>query len=759
MLRLTVHNRIALALIVVLATGIGLSVTISHNGKQVSNVSDQLIEHQLPQLANIRRLKQLVLNFERVLYEYYATQDSARLWPEAQDIQGQIEGCIGRLDPNFDISLRNRLQENFEVSKVIAQNLNDNLASNQTSWDLARQQLESLSNLGRQSSNALSSFTKEIENQVGTIAKTSQRQVNHTTNLVISFSLLISIIAGLVAYFVNAYLSETASRRALALFPERNPNPVLNFDWNGNLKYLNNAAQNLLAQLEDGKVATVSLLTQRFITEFETAKKQQSEDVSWIEVINQRHLDYQLFLFRDLEACHLYIEDITEQVIAEETLRFQAFHDSLTELPNRRNLDLRIKKYTSESQPIHLLLTSLDRFELITSSQGYDTGDRLIQECANRLKQSLNTTYPNAELFRLDGTVFCVLIPHNFYSSPQTLFEFIQSTIQAPLQVDERLYYTTLSMGLSSYPEHGTSSLELIRNADAALIRAKKGGGDQGHVYIAKLHSNEQNWIPIETGMRQALKSNEFTLHYQAKVDSQSLSIAGSEALIRWRQKDGSMVSPGLFIPIAEQTGFITHIGNWVLETACNQLINWCDNGLKLKVSINISARSFQHRHFVSTVERIIEETGVPVELLELEITESLIMENVEHSVSTMRALKEKGLGLSIDDFGTGYSSLSYLKKFPIDTLKIDREFVKNLEHNKDDRQIVQSIIGLAKNLGLETVAEGVETTIQWEFLKSLNCDKIQGFLFSKPTDASDLLVSTKRNINAIDTPLVARPQ
>jgi len=294
-------------------------------------------------------------------------------------------------------------------------------------------------------------------------------------------------------------------------------------------------------------------------------------------------------------------------------------------------------------------------------------------------------------------------------------------------------------MGISHFPQDGSNAQEIITNGNAALNSAKTKG-DSCVSYSIALHSEEQSWLPIDAGMRQALENKEFVMYYQAKVDTQSTDIRGAEALIRWKKTDGSMMSPGIFIPVAEQTGLIIKIGQWVIEETCKQANIFKQNNQDIQLAINISARQFQHRHFLDNLKQTLAYTKADPSKIELEITESVIMENADHSIRIMKKLKDMGFALAIDDFGTGYSSLSYLKKFPIDTLKVDQEFVRNLEQDADDQSIVRAIIDLAKHLNLKTVAEGVETEAQWAFLKGLECDFIQGYLFSKPDLPSKLI-------------------
>jgi EAL domain-containing protein (putative c-di-GMP-specific phosphodiesterase class I) len=314
----------------------------------------------------------------------------------------------------------------------------------------------------------------------------------------------------------------------------------------------------------------------------------------------------------------------------------------------------------------------------------------------------------------------------------------IQGAMDEALFVNEHTYYLNLSMGYCHYPQDGNTTQGLISNGHAALNHARIIGNNV-EAYNAQLHAAEQSWLPIERGIREALEKHQFIMFYQAKVNANSGIITGAEALIRWFKEDGGMISPATFIPVAEQTGLIIQMGHWIIEQGFMQTKLYHDQGHPVQIAINISARQFQYRHFLEQLQSLINKTGVNPKDVELEITESLIMENAEHSIEIMKQLKAMGFALAIDDFGTGYSSLSYLKQFPIDSLKIDQAFVRNLEQDEDDKNIVAAIIDLAQHLNLKTIAEGVETEGQWQLLKQMKCDYIQGYYFSKPNRPEQL--------------------
>jgi EAL domain-containing protein (putative c-di-GMP-specific phosphodiesterase class I) len=316
----------------------------------------------------------------------------------------------------------------------------------------------------------------------------------------------------------------------------------------------------------------------------------------------------------------------------------------------------------------------------------------------------------------------------------------IREAMQLSFDLDGQQLFATTSIGVSLFPHDGEQSTGLLKNAGAALYRAKKGGGDQYQFYTADMHARASKQFALETSLRRAIDNEELLLHYQPRVAVDSQEITGVEALVRWQHPQLGLISPAEFIPLAEDTGLILPLGEWVLRTACRQNRIWQERGFApLRLGVNISARQFKQPHLAETVLQILAETGLAPEFLELELTESSIMDNADSAIAVLTGLKEEGITISIDDFGTGFSSLSYLKRLPIDALKIDQSFVRDVTTDPDDAALVMAIVTLAHNLRLTVVAEGVETEEQLRFLHLLRCDEVQGYLFSKPLPAEAL--------------------
>jgi diguanylate cyclase (GGDEF)-like protein/PAS domain S-box-containing protein len=433
--------------------------------------------------------------------------------------------------------------------------------------------------------------------------------------------------------------------------------------------------------------------------------------------------------------------DVTERKAHETQLEYQANYDTLTGLANRNLFQDRLSQALISARrndrSLAVLFIDLDNFKNINDSLGHDAGDLLLAQVAARLAGNVRE---GDTVARQGGDEFVLILSEIREDDDVTVVaQKILKAMSAPFDIGGRELHITCSIGIASYPKDGEDSQTLLKNADAAMYRAKELGRNNAQYYAAEMNVKAMERLVLENGLYHALERDEFLLHYQPQVDLRTGEIAGMEALVRWQHPKLGLVSPAMFIPVAEDSGLIVSLGEWVLRTACAQNKAWQLAGLKpISVAVNLSARQFRQPDLVEKVAVILDETGLDPACLELELTESLVMQDVEKTITTLGKLKAMGIKLSVDDFGTGYSSLSYLKRFPIDTLKIDQSFVRDITTDPDDAAIAKSIISMAHDMQLRVIAEGVETEAQKSFLQQRHCDEMQGYLFSRPVAAAE---------------------
>lgn len=427
--------------------------------------------------------------------------------------------------------------------------------------------------------------------------------------------------------------------------------------------------------------------------------------------------------------------DITEKQRDEQRIHQLAYQDQLTKLPNRSGLELLLKQALhnqSKDSPLAVLSLDLDLFKQINDTLGSRIGNRVLTIIAERLKEHINSEQIVA---RTGGDAFVIVIPDKTSASALKLnAEVLLKRLSEPLHIDNQELFTSASIGIAITPQAGTDVDTLLSNANQAMYEVKRCGRNNYGFFSRQLSERALKKLQIETDLRRAVENDELRLFYQPQVCGEQKKVTGVEALIRWRHPQLGLISPLQFIPIAEESGQIIDIGRWVLKTACEQACNWHRQGLSnLRMSINVSPRQFQDLYFIDKVDAIVAETGVDPTMIELEITESVLMNSIQQSINTLTDLKVRGFNIAIDDFGTGYSSLTYLRDFPIDRLKIPREFLQNFQNDNDDGSLIEAIIALATSLNLGVVAEGVETLEQLQFIRQRCQCTIQGFYFAGP--------------------------
>lgn len=501
------------------------------------------------------------------------------------------------------------------------------------------------------------------------------------------------------------------------------------------------------------------------VTDIEVAEK---FDVSIKQVLSQRsskHFEFvivhekKVFYYEvrmmplKSQAVIALVRDITERKLSEEQIAFLAYHDSLTELPNNRLFKERLQHGITQAERHNKILAvmflDLDRFKLINDTIGHSAGDELLKVTSNRLLEAIRKTDSVAlnvggagnSVARLGGDEFTILLEDvDHLQSVVHIAERIIESVNRPMMLERQEVHISTSIGIAVYPEDGVKPDEILRHADAAMYHAKSQGRNNFQFYTESMNKSSVELLALENNLHKAIENNELVLYYQPQVSVVSGQLVGMEALIRWRHPEKGFISPGTFIPVAEETGMIMHIGAWVIREACEQGVRWLRGGHSLhKISVNLSARQLKDESLPRQIEAILKETGMPANKLGIELTESAIILDPDVALARLQKIKQLGVTLSLDDFGTGYSSLSYLKRFPIDTLKIDQAFVRDVKVDHEDAALVKAIISMAHGLGMDVIAEGVEMQEQLDFLGAHACDTIQGFLFSRPLPATEM--------------------
>jgi diguanylate cyclase (GGDEF)-like protein/PAS domain S-box-containing protein len=435
-------------------------------------------------------------------------------------------------------------------------------------------------------------------------------------------------------------------------------------------------------------------------------------------------------------------KDVSDRKKAEETINYQAYHDLLTGLPNRilfkDRLSLAMAQAKRNSEMLVVMLLDLDRFKVVNDTLGHVIGDELLLSVGGRLRGCLRE---GDTLARLGGDEFTLLLPQVMgIEDAEQIAKKIISELERPFYIDNNELFISVSIGISLYPNDGETIDSLVKNADIAMYHTKSRSKNNYQFYSQSMNASFSERLSLENSMRKALERDEFRVFYQPQLNIRSGRIVGMEALIRWQHPSRGLLLPSDFIALAEETGLIVPIGEWATRTACIQTKAWLNAGIPpVRLAVNLSAQQIEQSHFVEKIMQTLHETSLDFGLLELEITESMIMQDVENTIVKLRKLSLAGVKISIDDFGTGYSSLSYLRKFPIHTLKIDQSFVRDLTKDPNgDTSIVTAIIAMAKGLKLNIIAEGVETEKQLDLLQAMDCDEMQGFLFSWPLSADE---------------------
>lgn len=725
--------RLIATFIVIFIGGLFVISQIYDTSHQVEHNMEMLVDDHLPKLDTVHQLQTNIKIMELVLYRYYETTDTQSYQQRWQANQQQINLLVSGLDKTLVSSVNKHLAN----LNTIAERFDAEMRRSSTDWNLLREQLANFKRVNVEFDEFINRQTIELRQSFKKYSNNTQSVISKMVVSQLLFSGFVLLLLAIVAFVLRRQLKQHYIHRELALYPERNPNPILKMNNNNESVYVNPSAIDLAESL-----GIRDELSRLLPPDYKDQSKQLFRTTlnsyeSKVYALGDRQFSAFIHHLDGDDTFYAYLIDVTDRANAEKELKHQSNHDVLTGLPNRRKLEQALnQKCTETLTPFSLLLLKVGRLELINASLGHEISDRVLVAMSQRL-QTFTQEQNKHELglFSFDPTTWVIIFYNNATPAlAKELGDELVNLFAYPLSVEDGDFNMQCSLGITLYPQGGCSTRELLRNADAAL----RQGAQEGlavRLYSEDLTEKASRWLKIEQGLKQAVVKNELSLNIQPKVHASDGLFAGGEVLIRWNH-EGDWISPAEFIPVAEDSDLIITIGEWVLTNACEQWVDWHKEGLDPKrLAVNISAQHFVQSDFVDLVKNTLIATGMPAAELELEITEEVATENPEKLIKTMSRLKSLGVRLAIDDFGTGYSSLSYLRRFPIDTLKIDQSFVFKMEDSENDAAIVRMVMSLAKELKLEVVAEGVEEESQYQTLSQLGCELIQGYYFYKPMD------------------------
>ena len=741
----------------VLVTGVWLSASVYRDSRALNAETIELVDRGIPTLNQLSALRADIAIQEAILYEYYASTDTRVFdvrWAGSRESITRRWAIIKETWPHHPRI--ETIESHDRALAELARDLDDTLRHPSIDWDESRRILEQITRHALVINANLTELANDFHNEMHDQGKTAHKKVISLNRAIIGYGIAVVIIAILAGYFLYAHLRGVRERRRLAMFVERNPSPVLRLTQDGEIEYANPGAWSSLMALGVQQGSASVLLPGDTRDRTRDLVAQGRDWARWEYTALGCDFEAVVHYLRDFGAFHAYLLDVTERKAARKQLEFLAYHDPLTELPNRRGFVRDLEAAITEGRGFSVLLIRMDRLRRVVDGIGHGVMDQMTQSLARRLQQALadgNPVARDARLFRYEANIYGVLLPS--VTATQIVTDLALTLIlrlEDAITVENHEIFPGASVGASRYPTDGHDAISLISHADQAMQQI--GRADFSfRLYETGFSVAAQERMALERDLRHALERHELFLLYQPQVEIASGSIIGAEALLRWQHPTRGLISPAQLIPIAEETGLIEEIGKWILNAACAQTQAWRASGLPMqRIAVNLSVRQFNSRELIPMVSRALAGCGLPASALELEITESLAMEDVPYSIDMLRALKELGVDIALDDFGTGYSSLAYLRRLPLDKLKVDKSFVCNLEQDPADAVLVKTICDLGHTLNLRTIAEGIETAGQLEYLRQIGCEEAQGYHFSPPItpDEFEHLLGQQKNVSGL---------
>jgi len=738
----------------VVIVGIVVSAIVYLQANSIKDTSSKLMEQQIPSLRDIRFVETLIVKQERLLYEYYATNNQQLYLTHFLNNHAELLLLLNAIDANNkEAQLQQKLAEPLKGGLSLALELHNNLSGPSVAWDLARQQLEQLTALQVK----LVHILKIVESQISLGVKEgyleTETDLQTTVQVVIVFSLFLIFVSIYTGRYASKFIKLSAHNERLALFPKRNPNPIVSFNTDLKLNYCNPAAIAMHKEYVADKNSTpIALLSRNIEQQLLEAKQASSFVKRFYTQLDNHYLTYQIHWLQEIDAFDIHISDVTEQFEAERSLEYLAFHHPYSKVPNQASLESYTNELITLEQPFSLMLIDVNHFKLLLEQYGLTGANECINVFAKHLSKSardfskrLNSKNKLTIYHIADANFVVVYTAQDCSITIDDLLSGVQSRLSQAISTPFGEMRMGFNCGVTRFPTSNNYN-DLLLHANIALEEAVKRNVPFAH-FDSESGAKHARKIYIARRLETAIEKQQFELYFQPKMQIKTQQIDSCECLIRWFD-NGEFISPAQFIPIAEHSGFILPLGEWILDTAFEQAKKWHQQNLNIRLAINISARQFTQQYFVQSIKDRLAHFAVPAELIELEITETAIMDDEEFGISVLRELSELGISLSIDDFGTGYSSLGYLQRFPVNKLKIDQSFIRNMVTDTRDQALVLSICQLAKNLGLDIIAEGVEEVEQLQQLSDYECDQIQGYLLSKPIPAKDFEAFLAKGVN-----------